>query len=252
MIISEPYIYRFKVRTYEADLNNRLKAESIFNYLQEAASGNATQLGFGYEQLMPKGQFWVLSRVIVQMWNNVQFNEEIIVETWPKGVDKIFALRDFNIKNSGGQKIGVATTAWLLMDIQRGRPVIFTPENFYLPEYSIPPAISETPEKIQEQERLIKAGSRLISYSDLDVNHHVNNARYLEFIADLFAQDLFQNYFLNNIQVNYLKELKLGDELHLFYKLVNEQSSQYYVEGVNQNNARVFQANLSWKALQDT
>lgn len=249
MIIKEPYIYRFKVRTYEADLNNRIKTETIFNFLQEAASGNATQLGFGYEQLMPKGQFWVLSRVIVELTDTVRFDEEIVIETWPKGIDKIFALRDFNIKNSEGQKIGVATTAWLLMDSHRGRPVIFTPENFNLPIYQIPPSINVTPDKIQEPTGLDKAGSIKVSYSDLDVNHHVNNARYLEYVADIFPTDLYRNHFMDFIQVNYLKELKMGDELNLFAKATDDKNHHWYVEGVNQNQIRVFQAILSWKTL---
>jgi len=249
MIITEPYIYRFIVRTYETNVYNRLKTESVFNFLQEAASGNAGQLGFGYQQLMPKGQFWVLSRIILNMWDTVSFNEELIIETWPKGVDKIFALRDFNIKKADGQKIGVATTAWLLMDIQRNRPVVFTPENFSLPEYRIPPAIDETPGKITEPQSMTWIENRKVLYSDLDVNRHVNNARYMGYLDDLYTVDFYRYHTLRSVQINYLKEITYGDEISIYMKTTDHEDKLCYVEGRNQHGVKVFQAIQDWKMM---
>jgi len=110
------------VRTCEVDFHNRLKASALFDLMQEAASNNAVQLGFGYDDMRERNQFWVLSRAMLRVHSAPGFGEEIIVETWPKGVEKLFALRDFIFYDSAMARIGEATTAWLIVNAGTLRP----------------------------------------------------------------------------------------------------------------------------------
>jgi acyl-ACP thioesterase len=236
--------YKFQVRSYETDFNNRLKMSSVFNFMQFAAGLNANALGFGYDQFSPLGYFWVLSRVLVEWRGNVQFDEDIIIETWPSGIQGLLATRDFKFYSSDEELLGKAKTAWLIMDQKSGRPVPSERLAFPLPEFDIPPAINNTPGKIRDPENKTTLGKRRAVYSDIDVNQHVNNAKYIEYIFDALPASL-QNHKQNlRFQINYIKEMKLHETIELYYTESTENTNCHYVDACNEQGHRVFQCLL--------
>ena len=52
-----------------------------------------------------------------------------------------------------------------------------------------------------------------VVYSDLDMNHHVNNINYLKWVLDDFEYSYRQKYRLGSIEINYLAEAFFGDQL---------------------------------------
>lgn len=239
-----PHRFTFKVRTYEADYLNRLKINSLLNYMQEAAATSANRLGFGYDQLKPKHKFWVLSRLIVELYDKIRFDEEITIETWPKSVHKLLALRDFLFWNSEGILFGKATTAWLLIDSNSQRPVSPMSANIGSHHFDLPAAIENTPEKMNEPASKTLIAQRQVVYSDLDVNNHVNNARYAEFLFDSLPKSIHQQLYPSFFQINYLKELKLGDTMKIFSSEINSSPLHIYLEGINQGGHKTFQAQV--------
>lgn len=239
-----PWKESHKIRTYEVDFKNLVKLSSIFNYMQEAASNNANQLKFGYNDLMKEGLFWVLSRSKIQVIEYLKVGDDLIIETWPKGTDKLFALRDFKIYNSNKDIIGNATTAWLLIDSKTIRPV---KPDFMLekiPHHNIESAILETPGKIAESEMTTFIAEKNIGYMDLDINQHVNNVKYVEYMLDSFPMDHFAEKSISSMQINFLCESKYGDTIQIFKGALKK--SNYYVEGINQDGSKIFQAHVEW------
>ena len=117
------YERRYRVNTYEADASGRLSIPGLFNYLQDAAARHATALKFGKEHLEQENRFWVLSRILVIMDTIPEWEEEIKIRTWPCGVDKLFAMRDFEVFGSTGKIYGHATSCWLMVSRKNRRPV---------------------------------------------------------------------------------------------------------------------------------
>jgi medium-chain acyl-[acyl-carrier-protein] hydrolase len=240
-----PGKYPFKIRSYETDESNHLKISSVFNFMQVAAGLNAEELGFGYTQLNPRGIFWILSRVILEWHGNVRFDEDLIVETWPNGIERLFAIRDFRFYSQDGANIGKATTAWLMMDAKSGRPVNPANERFDLPLFKLPPAIDELPGKITEPAEMLPLASRSAVYSDIDVNQHVNNAKYLEYIFDALPASIYP---IKNcrLQINYLKELKLGDTISIMGSHNGNPGHEILVSAINQTSQKIFQSRISF------
>jgi medium-chain acyl-[acyl-carrier-protein] hydrolase len=233
--------YIFKVRSYEADYNNRLKISSVFNFMQIAAGLNANELKFGYDQLTPQGLFWVLSRVVLEWNGNIHFDEDVIIETWPSGVEKLFATRDFKILDSAGNIIGKAKTAWLVMDEKTARPVFLDKVSFPLPNFDIQPAIEKMPGKIAEPAEKLSLGSRCAVYADIDVNQHVNNAKYIEYVYDAIPESLRLHTGSIRLQINYLKELKINDTFEIFYAAPAAGATYHYLDAHNLQDQKVFQ-----------
>lgn len=239
----------FKIHTYDADFNNKVKISSIFNYMQESATNHADHLRVGHKDLLEKDLFWVLSRVKIEISNFPNQGEEIRLETWPKGIDKLFALRDFYIYNSENKVIGRATTAWLMVDTKRMRPQ--RPKFFVerIPSFKNEHALLEVPGKILEAEEKIFISDKKVKYTDIDINRHMNNVKYIELIIDSFPQDIFKKSRIESMQVNFLSEAKFGDKIKVFngnrgYK--NSKDS-FYLEGINARTSnRVFKSSVEW------
>lgn len=58
--------------------------------------------------------------------------------------------------------------------------------------------------------------------------------------------DHFKEKQISTMQINFLSESKYADKIKIFEGAMGNTSNDYYVEGVNQNNAKVFQAHLEW------
>ena len=88
----------YRVHVYETRPDGKLNLYSLFNYMQDIASDHAIKLGFGRDDLMRDNRFWVLSRIyaVINKWP--LWEDLIIIKTWPNGTDKLFALRNYEVK----------------------------------------------------------------------------------------------------------------------------------------------------------
>lgn len=204
----------FRVRSYEGDRTGTLKPHSLLNYFEEAAQQHATELGFGYEQLKEDQRFWVLSRLEAVIDRSPRWGQLIGVETWPKSVSRLFAIRDFFLhdgERGNTPPLVRATSAWLLMDGKNGRPL--RPEK-YLPEGPLlnnaeKSAVDQVPGKIpMDDEEPLLASRVNVQYSDLDVNNHVNNSVYLRWIDDAVRKES-EDRELARFELNFLKEASI-------------------------------------------
>jgi medium-chain acyl-[acyl-carrier-protein] hydrolase len=233
------------VKSYDVDCTGRLNLQSLLSYFQEIAGNHATHLGVGYEDLRQRGLFWVLSRIKIRISRMPAWSEVISLATWPKGVDKLFALRDFRMLDVHNNTLVTATTAWLLLDRERNRPqrMDVLPVDIY--DFEADHAISDVLDKLKHEYVLAPHHERRIMVSDLDVNYHVNNAEYVKWIIDSFDIDQMRTRAIHSIQVNYLDEAVFGDTVALW---TGGKDDSYYVEGVAMSRAsKVFQAKLIWQ-----
>ncbi len=203
---------QFAVRTYELDGSGKLAVPAVCNYLQEAAGHHAHALGVSIPQLEPQNMTWVLSRLLVRMRAWPGWDAGVAVQTWPSGVRKLFALRDFRIF-CGGSAIGEATSAWLLLDTRSWRPVrverTFAERIPIHPERAVATNLDRLPDP---------AGSGLeirfqARYRDLDMNRHVNNVAYVQWALETLPPELRAERALAELEINFLAEANYGQEL---------------------------------------
>jgi medium-chain acyl-[acyl-carrier-protein] hydrolase len=200
-----------RVRSYEAGADGCASILSICNYLQEAAGNHAFALGVAIDQLAAQNLFWVLSRLRVRMDTYPKWRDEIRITTWPCGVERLFAHRDFEIYGPDGRRLGVATSAWLLLDIQKRRPtrMLDVVRNFAVTDraraFEGDLGTRLAPPPRADAERVFR-----VRLSDLDVNRHVNNVNYIEWAVETVPPGAGT---LIDLQVEFLAESLSGDEV---------------------------------------
>lgn len=233
------------VRSFDVGNAGVLKPQAICQYFQEAAGNHATHLGVGYDALQKLGLFWVLSRVKVEIDALPQWGDEVTLTTWPKGVDRLFALRDFRMNDRDGATMVRGTSCWLLVDMEKMRPrrIDAIPRSF--PVLENEHALQESLDRILIPEGLAVKYERKVMVSDLDVNNHVNNTEYVRWITDCLEPGDGARQSLRSLQVNYLEEAKLGEVMVFSSGPLEGARGTVCVQGTNRaSRATVVQARL--------
>ena len=216
-IIMDIWQESFDLRFAGVDRSDRLTLAWAFAFFQEAAISHATALGVGRNALADSGQAWVLSRFSVFMEQRPGYGENITVRTWPRGSEKLFALRDYEISESSGKALVRGRASWLVLDLEKRRPLRIEPIIEKLPLNEGKNALLSGPLSIASSLDLVTAGERQAVYSDIDYYGHVNNVRYIQWIQDMIPPDLLDRADQLRLDINYLGETMPGEKVELFY-----------------------------------
>jgi acyl-ACP thioesterase len=236
-----------KVRAFDVDANDRLKVNTILEYFQDAASNDAERLNFGYSNFVPMGLTWVLSWAKFEFINYPKFMDEIKIQTWGKKQFKLYSIRDYLLFNSKDEIICKGTSAWLLLDIKNLRPKILTDLYPNLKMLYTKDALQDLPKKIIPAAQSEIVYSTQIRYSDIDLNQHANNAKYIELMLDCFNQEFHRANTIKSLIVSFNAESKYGDQIQLSKGTEKDNPLTHYIEANNLSSNRiVFQALVEW------
>jgi len=214
-VLSAPKIWqeRFDIRSYEVDGRNRLSLISIFNFLQHAASNHAAALGVSTRRLLRGHHTWLLSRLKIKIEWLPGWRDSIKVRTWPSGSRRLFALRDFQMQDHRNRVFAKAVSAWLVMDLQRRRPVRVEPfvEKFALLAggHCLPDGL----EKLPAPASCPAEKTFAVRYRDLDLNQHVNNAGFVEWLVESVPLKVLQRSLPVELEINFLAEAFYEDRI---------------------------------------
>jgi medium-chain acyl-[acyl-carrier-protein] hydrolase len=203
---------RFTVHTFEVDAFGLLAAPALTDFLAEAAGRHATVLGVGLDTLMARGLTWVLARQRVEILQPPRLHQEVEVETWPSGLDRLAALRDFRVRAADGTELARATSQWFVLDLRTRRPrppeVVLDPARFSLRD--APRAAAFTDRKLSPLARWDVEKRFQVRYADIDQNLHVNNGSYLAWALEATPRDVWQGSRPAELEVQYRAECTLG------------------------------------------
>jgi len=238
MLIPEPlYKNSYIIGYRDVDFNKNLRLSSLFGYFQDTASLNVEMLGIGVETIAEKYSVaWVLTKILVEIYRIPSWNEKITVETWPHEPKKYEFDRDFRVWDEEGNILASAISNWVLLDINtreiKKSDIIESdyPHISFIEERALDGRIR----KLKPYGELEAVYRKVIGYSDTDVNGHINNAKYIDYIMDCFSMEDHKKHTVKSIQVNYIKEVFPGDALVLFRDISKAGSNQVYIEGIHE------------------
>ena len=199
---------------HDTDIMGHMNFAALARYLQETAWQNAEQLGYGFDAAMGMNRIWALIRQWIRIYRFPTWKEKIMIETWPRGVDGFWALRDYYIKDEKGEILGGITSSWMLINTLSKRPEKPIVTEKVLPFIVDLRALSVDAPKIEYLGHNELLDFRKVRYSDIDLHGHVNNSRYVEWIFDALSTfGLVKSY--TSFQINHLAEAIENDELEI-------------------------------------
>ncbi|XP_059658366.1 palmitoyl-acyl carrier protein thioesterase, chloroplastic-like [Cornus florida] len=225
LIIEEGVGYRQTVvtRSYEVGPDKTATIESILNLLQETALNHVWMsglLGNGFgatHGMMRNNLIWVVSRMQVQVDHYPIWGEVLEIDTWVGASGKNGMRRDWLIRSHAtGHVFARATSTWVMMN-QQTRRLSKMPEEVraeILPWFIDKQAIKEdAPEKIEKLDEKAKFVNSDLKpkRGDLDMNHHVNNVKYVGWMLETIPDQFLEDHQLSNIVLEYRRECGSSD-----------------------------------------
>ena len=202
----------FSISSYDLNPKGQARLTTMANFFQEMAYHHASELGLGYDDMKSRKTTWVLSRMRIHMKRYPVWNERIRLETWPSGAERLFALRDFRVLDSKGEVIGMASTAWLILDIDTHR--LIRPkemmEQFKMIVHDVQ-MFDKPLDKIVMPGEGRKLMEHRVVFSDLDIVGHVNNVRYMEWCIDAATSADNAAEKICELEINFNHEALFGD-----------------------------------------
>lgn len=221
-----------EIRCYDVDGALRLKPAAFMDLAQEMAYLAADAMHFGYEELKPSGLAWVLSRLHFIFDDVPVWREKVEISTWHKGPAGPFYLRDFMIKDLAGKTKVRGTSSWVILDVVQRRMVRTTDVVEMIPDTTVckEPAIENPADKVM-MPRCVEpehVADHVVSYSDIDLVGHTNNAKYVVWAMDCIDYNIVAEKPIKELTINFNHETKQGDTVSLYRHV---EGDTWYVEG---------------------
>jgi acyl-ACP thioesterase len=241
----------YLVSFYEVDAKKRILLHSLWKYLQETAWNHANRIGIGYSDLARNDHFWVLSRLSIEMNEYPGWGDKVRVKTWLSGNNRLFAFRDFSIFQKSGRVIGGAKSAWVVLDFNNRKPQRMEP---FLEGLNSLQNQHGTESKLDKLPLPAHPGPEVLftaRYSDLDMNQHVNNVRYIEWILDSYPMEINQTHYVTTFEMNFLAESSCGDELSIRSEQQKDPLTTFLHTMVRKEDGReLCRARVQWKRVE--
>lgn len=214
--MSRSYRHTYHIDTRDLDCFDLCRPSAVLGYLQDVAGLAAEDFGGATPRMMEKYRHtWMLARVQFTLDRPLRLHDALELHTWHRGGDGAVMYRDTDLVLNG-QTVGQALASWVLADV----------DTRALARMSAFPELQDTDggalnrttrlRPLRLPSDLAEAQRRPLHYSDLDVNGHVNNTRYADFLCDALAlQAAPAGAFVTEVQLNYLKECRAGEVLTL-------------------------------------
>ena len=206
MLFQKEYI----ITSHDTDSKNIIKPSALVRYLQDTASSQMKEEKPSYEDLFAQNLAFIIAKISVNIYTDLQKYDKILVSSWPCNSTGIISTRCYRVLCNN--KVAVeAISNWALVNTQTKKltkldtikdTYTYSEQlNCYNPRFIIPKDEMKT---VSEYE---------VTYSNIDINHHMNNTVYHNIFYDRIPD--IEKKKVVHFCVNYKKEIVLADKVEI-------------------------------------
>ena len=216
----------FKILSKDIGKDNLIINRGILEIFENLGLHHADLAGHGANDIKKIGLSWIVLDWKVKVLKRPKYGQNLTAKTWGRVMDerrkKLFTYREFEIFDEEGNLCVIATSKWVMMDINTwklaklGDEILekYGPEDKYLFD-------SPELERIKVPTEFSNEITYKVSRKDIDYNGHVHNLYYLDLAYEALPEDVFNNRPYDNFRINYKKEIKYGDLIKCKYSFVD-------------------------------
>lgn len=179
---------------------------------------HAASLGLGEFDLRPRGYFWVLNKIYVEVDRLPKWMDAVKLHTFPHSPASVIYERSFRMTDEKGESLVRAVSRWCILNmngrIMPSSRVKFPEDCEFIeerpvsnvPDWTIP--ISDARDN--------PAFEITIGNSEYDQNMHVNNIHYADYLFNCFPAEELKAKRIRSFQLHYIKQSHEGDRLSFF------------------------------------
>ena len=209
--MSGVFVEKVVIHSVDVDMYNRWKPSAIFASIQECSGHHMETIHSSRDELLVNNLAWVVARSKLEMTRYPKNGEKITFKTWAANPIKFIYPRYTVMEDEQGMEIGKAVVLWSVIDLGTHNLVVAPEQVVKFFEFDKNPMIILSfPTKLEfgnlDSNYTYQAG-----FSDMDINQHINNAKYLDWIYNALDPKYLATHTPKSIQINYQTELLMGD-----------------------------------------
>ena len=206
---------RYTLRAGDFDKFNRIKPSAILDLFQDAAGQHAEELGLGFLPMLERSYLWVITRVAFEIVGTFTRYQNITVKTWPLEPRSLLYRREYCITDEKGELLVKGTSDWVILHSEKRRflsvPNLYPFEDGFCCDLMFEEKLAKLPDFEAEKAPYVTN----VQFSELDVNDHVNNIKYADYVMNAVMPT--ENDVLKFFQLEYRKEVMYGAQLNLYH-----------------------------------
>lgn len=209
----------YVVGVKDIGINNQMTNFAFLSFLEEIASTHSSSVGYGVNDVETKKKVWLLMDWKLKILERPKYGDTLNVKTWARPLEKnvFYTYRDFEIFK-GKEKIAIATSKWILFDLETNRISKITDDIINL--YNVEEAhVFEEKEilKIKEPEKQDLEFKYEVKRADIDINKHMHNLNYLKLSYETLPEEIYFGEEKRNVRIMYKHQILLGDKINCYY-----------------------------------
>ncbi|KAL3130707.1 hypothetical protein ABBQ38_000056 [Trebouxia sp. C0009 RCD-2024] len=235
------FVEEHRIRAYEVGPDQKTTISTVANLLQEVAGNHGvalwgrTEEGFATDPVMVAMHLiFAATRIQIEMSKYPKWGDIVRIETYFSADGRLAARREWSIQNAlTGEQLGRATSTWVMVNLQK-RKVAKIPDEMrqklarFAPD---PPrdAFDKSDHKLKlpalELPAEIEGPMQVARRSDVDMNGHINNVTYIAWALETVPRDVYYNYELQQMEIDYKAECHSGDAIESLGSSIKEDTN---------------------------
>lgn len=209
----------------DVGVNNLIRNKSILAFLEDTGAIPSDIIGYGSLNIHQTKLSWIILGWKVKLYKRPMYGETIKIKTWSSKNNKFYAYRDFEIFDKNNELIGIATSKWVLLDIEKKSIAPLSEEMLKKYDPVDKQVFEKEPKyKIVEPKKYTNSCEYEIKRNIIDLNNHVHNISYLDIAYEALPEEVYKKADeLKNIEISYKKEMKYGEKIKCLYSFENNE-----------------------------
>lgn len=207
----------YEVTYGETDGRKDCRITSMMNFFSDCCLSQEEKNSMNYADNSSETT-WVFFDYEIIVNRYPRYREKVKVKTYVESIRKFYSNRVFEAYDMDGALVARADVLAFLINKKTRRPARISDEEY---------------EKFDKEDLEMKFHIR---YLDIDLNMHVSNIKYVEWILETVPVDIVLNYKMKKIKIKFEKEITYGhnviikskiikseDEVKVLHKVENEE-----------------------------
>ena len=199
------YKKNYYIGSNDVDQFLDLKLPAFFRMMQDISTEHAEVIGIGKKTTLDKGFFWVITRIEMVITRMPKYLETVTLITYPGDNMRFIFPRYFRLEDEKGNCLIKASSVWMVLDKVNHRISMNPFPEVKLPEEHMDDELP-MPGKVTDKEG-VEVERRKVRYCDIDLNGHLNNTKYIDYIIDIHDSSFYKNHKIKHFLINYEKEI---------------------------------------------